>query len=73
MASTPYTTTELVPAVLTPNPQVGISATDTIGFYGATAAAQPTITGSYAGNAALHNLLTALATLGLIVDSTTVS
>ena len=42
-----------------------------VGFYGATAAAKPAITGSRGGNAALASLLTALATLGLITDSTT--
>ena len=39
-----------------------------LGFYGTTAAPQPTITGSRAGNAALASLLTELATLGLIID-----
>ncbi|MFD1657006.1 hypothetical protein ACFSL4_01830 [Streptomyces caeni] len=43
----------------------------TLGFYGATPAARPTVTGSRGGNAALASLLTALATLGLITDSTT--
>ena len=41
----------------------------TIGFFGATPAAKPTVTGSRGGNAALASLLTALATLGLITDS----
>jgi hypothetical protein len=41
----------------------------TLGFYGATAATKPTVTGSRGGNAALASLLTALATLGLITDS----
>ncbi len=39
-----------------------------VGFYGATAVTKPTITGSRGGNAALADLLTQLATLGLIVD-----
>ncbi|MBL1100153.1 hypothetical protein [Streptomyces coffeae] len=43
----------------------------TLGFYGATAASKPTITGSRGGNAALASLLTALSTLGLVTDSTT--
>ncbi|MEU8723510.1 hypothetical protein [Streptomyces antimycoticus] len=43
----------------------------TLGFYGATAASKPTVTGSRGGNAALASLLTALATLGLVTDSTT--
>lgn len=41
-----------------------------IGFYGAAAVAKPTVTGSRGGNAALASLLTQLASLGLIVDST---
>lgn len=40
-----------------------------IGFLGATPVARPTVTGSRGGNAALASLLTALATLGLITDS----
>lgn len=43
----------------------------TLGFYGAAAVAKPTVTGSRGGNAALASLLTALANLGLITDSTT--
>jgi hypothetical protein len=42
-----------------------------IGFLGAGAVARPTITGSRGGNVALASLLTALASLGLITDSTT--
>jgi hypothetical protein len=42
-----------------------------LGFYGTTPQTQATITGSRGGNAALANLLTALAAYGLIVDSTT--
>jgi len=42
-----------------------------LGFYNTTPASQQTVTGSKGGNVALGNLLTALATLGLIVDSTT--
>jgi hypothetical protein len=42
-----------------------------VGFYGTAPAAKPTVTGSRGGNAALQPLLTALATLGLITDSTT--
>jgi hypothetical protein len=41
-----------------------------IGFYGAAAQAKQTVTGSRGGNAALASLLTALAALGLITDST---
>lgn len=43
----------------------------TLGFYGATATTKPTVTGSKGGNAALGSLITALATLGLITDTTT--
>lgn len=42
-----------------------------IGFFGSAPIAKPTITGSRAGNAALADLLTKLASYGLIVDSTT--
>lgn len=42
-----------------------------LGFYGTTPIAKPTVTGSRGGNAALASLLTALASLGLIVDNTT--
>lgn len=41
----------------------------TIGFYGHAAAAKPTVTGSRGANAALASLLTGLAGLGLLVDS----
>ncbi len=40
------------------------------GFYGATPVAKPTVTGSRGGNAALASLLTQLASVGLITDST---
>ena len=46
------------------------TASSTVGFYGATPAAKPTITGSRGGNAALASLLTQLAALGLVTDST---
>lgn len=43
-----------------------------VGFFGALAlSAAPTVTGSRGGNAALASLLTALASYGLITDSTT--
>lgn len=42
-----------------------------IGFLGATAIARPSVTGAKGGNAALTSLLTALASLGLITDSST--
>lgn len=42
-----------------------------IGFFNSAPAAKPTITGSRGGNAALASLLTGLASLGLITNSTT--
>ena len=42
-----------------------------LGFFGATPIAQPTVTGSKGGNAALASLITALAAYGLIINSTT--
>ena len=50
---------------------IGTSSFDDVGFFGQTPANRPTVTGSRGGNAALASLLTALATLGLIVDSST--
>ena len=41
----------------------------TVGFYGTTPAAKPTVTGSRGANAALASLITALAGLGLVTDS----
>lgn len=40
-----------------------------MGFFSATPVTKPTVTGSRGGNAALASLLTALANLGLITDS----
>ena len=42
-----------------------------LGFYNASAVTKQTVSGSRGGNAALASLLTALASLGLITDSTT--
>lgn len=42
-----------------------------LGFYSAAAATKQAVTGSRGGNAALASLLTALATVGLITDSST--
>lgn len=42
-----------------------------VGFYNTAPVAKPTVTGSRAGNAALASLLTALASMGLVVDSST--
>lgn len=41
-----------------------------IGFYGSAGSAKPTITGAKGSNAALGSLLTALANMGLVTDST---
>jgi len=46
-------------------------ATGALGFYGATPVAKPTVSGSKNGNAALTSLMTALASLGLVTDTTT--
>ena len=48
-----------------------LQVTGSIGFYNHAPAAKPTVTGSRGGNAALASLLTGLAGLGLITDSTT--
>lgn len=42
-----------------------------IGFFATTPIAKPTVAGSRGGNVALQNLITALANLGLISDTTT--
>jgi hypothetical protein len=42
-----------------------------LGFYATSAISKPTVTGSKAGNAALGSLMTALANLGLVTNSTT--
>lgn len=47
-----------------------LGSADTIGFFGATAVAKPTVSGSKATGAALTSLLSALSSLGLILDST---
>lgn len=59
------------------NPQDSVSdqfspitgASQQIGFYGTNKKPKQTVTGSKGGNAALTSLLTALATIGLIADS----
>jgi hypothetical protein len=43
----------------------------TIGFYGATPVTKPTVSGAKGGNAALTSLMTALANLGIVTNSTT--
>lgn len=42
-----------------------------IGFYGTTPVAKPNVVGAKGGNVALANLMTALAGMGLVIDSTT--
>ena len=42
---------------------------DRFGFFGATPVSKPTVTGSRGANPALQSLLTALANLGLVTDS----
>ena len=54
------------------NVNLGDASTDVIKFFGGTGSAKPTIAGSRGANAALADLLTKLATMGLIVDGTTV-
>lgn len=54
------------------NAQVKIEVNTTgVGFYGTAPVAKPAVTGSRGGNAALASLLTALASQGLLTDSTT--
>lgn len=45
------------------------TASGNVGFYGGSATAKQTVTGSRGGNAALASLLTALAAIGLLTDS----
>jgi len=51
--------------------KIGTSTSQKIGFWNATPVIQQNVSGSTGGNAALQNLLSTLATLGLITDSTT--
>lgn len=51
--------------------KIGTGATQKLGFFGATPIVRPSVTGSRGANAALASLLTQLAALGLITDSTT--
>lgn len=64
------------PGFIVPGPttglQIGTAATgQPIGFFGATPIVKPTVTGSRTTGAALASLLTTLANLGLIVNSST--
>ena len=49
--------------------RIALGAAGELGFFGATAIAKPEVTGSRGGNAALESLLTHLASLGLITNS----
>ena len=56
------------PGVVTTGGQLQVDGN--VGFYGTTPIAKPTVSGSRGGNAALASLCTALASLGLITNST---
>jgi hypothetical protein len=70
---------QITPGAAAANPTViastagggGITFNANTGFNNATPIAKPTITGSRGGNAALANLLTQLASYGLLTDGTT--
>ncbi len=47
------------------------SGADKLGFFSVAPTTRPTVSGSKGGNAALGSLISALATLGLVIDSTT--
>lgn len=49
---------------------LGAATNNKVGFFGGNGTTQPTISGSRGANAALADLLTALASMGLLVDST---
>ena len=49
--------------------RIGTATGQKLGFYGATAVVKPTVTGSKSANAALASLVSALVSLGLIIDS----
>lgn len=51
--------------------QMGRTSTEKISFYGATPASRPVISGIVSTSAALSTIVSALATLGLVTDSTT--
>ena len=50
---------------------LGRNSSDCIGFYGATTAARPVISGIVSTAAALSTVVSALAALGLVTNSTT--
>jgi hypothetical protein len=51
--------------------QMGKSATEKIAFYGATPVVRPVISGIVSSATCLSTIVTALANLGLVTDSTT--
>jgi hypothetical protein len=51
--------------------RITLSGAGAMGFYGGSPVAKPTVSGSKGGNAALTSLMTALAALGLVTDTTT--
>jgi hypothetical protein len=65
--------TNTTPANITTTGTAGIQfgVNTRVGFYNATPIAKPTVTGAKGSNAALGSLLTALASYGLITDSST--
>lgn len=65
-----HTQTGLYPIQISPTDDVviGVSASS-VGFYGSAGTAKPTVSGSRGANAALTSLLTALASQGLIINS----
>lgn len=82
IVSNPATTTSSVAQTVgNPDANIGVigvapviavgNADALVGFYGATPVAKATVTGARDDGTALLSLLTALADLGLIVDSTT--
>lgn len=50
--------------------KLGASVTEKLAFYGSTPIVKPTVTGSKGSNAALTSLMTQLAALGIVIDST---
>lgn len=66
MSNTPYTTTDTLSTSYGVNPIVGQSG-NTVGFYGATGATQPSTTGATAGtDPVAASISAALKSLGLI-------
>lgn len=51
--------------------QMGKSTSEKLGFYGTAPIARPTISGIVSTSACLSTIVTALANLGLVTDSTT--